>query len=148
MDSKSDEKRALVAAELPSPAAAALRQRSSAAQRARTVCTTLLLLAAAAYMAPLSWHIWTRIADGLSPSSSGPLCEQYCALAPPSDKSLDANRDVIFSDSYREKSAGILSGIVRIHSESWDDLGAVGEDPRWDRFFDVRAQLPARLHSS
>lgn len=42
--------------------------------------------------------------------------------------------DFLQSDTFRNKSIERLSGAVQIPTESFDDMGKVGSDPRWDIF--------------
>ncbi|KAL8291771.1 hypothetical protein RQP46_002029 [Phenoliferia psychrophenolica] len=71
-------------------------------------------------------------------------CTQFDPLVPSADKLLDRNREIIFSEEYRIKSAAIHSGLVQVKSESFDDNGAVSgpdRDPRWDAFFNIESYL-------
>ena len=43
--------------------------------------------------------------------------------------------DYFQSDAFRNQSIKRLSGAVQIPTQSFDDLGPVGEDPRWDIFY-------------
>ncbi|KAM0754235.1 carboxypeptidase S [Meredithblackwellia eburnea MCA 4105] len=67
-------------------------------------------------------------------------CQQFPPLIPPRNHPLDSSREYIFGD-YLNTSVGILQGLVRIKAESYDDNGPVGQDPRWDAFFQIAAYL-------
>ncbi|GAA5842474.1 hypothetical protein JCM11251_007323 [Rhodosporidiobolus azoricus] len=61
------------------------------------------------------------------------------ATAPPKHGQLDQHRERIFGEYYRNKSAELLGGFVRVRSESFDN--EKDDDPRWDVFYDVAAYL-------
>ncbi|GAO45852.1 hypothetical protein G7K_0100-t1 [Saitoella complicata NRRL Y-17804] len=69
-------------------------------------------------------------------SAAVKLCPQVSALAPNhTSKALEHNLKLLASSEYRNKSAHYLSGAVQIPTQSFDDLGPVGEDDRWDVFY-------------
>ncbi|KAF2635404.1 carboxypeptidase S [Massarina eburnea CBS 473.64] len=71
-----------------------------------------------------------------NPTITSPKCPQVDPLYPTSrTKELDDVDDYLRSDSFRNKSIQNLAGAVRIPTQSFDDLGAVGTDPRWEIFF-------------
>lgn len=39
------------------------------------------------------------------------------------------------SDAFRDVAIARLSGAVNIPTQSFDDMGSIGEDPRWDIFY-------------
>ena len=45
------------------------------------------------------------------------------------------------TEKFRNASIARLAGAVQIPSMSYDDLGDIGKDPRWDIFYDVAAYL-------
>ncbi|GAA6002515.1 hypothetical protein JCM10207_001158 [Rhodosporidiobolus poonsookiae] len=98
----------------------------------------LLLLAAIALLAtqPTLLPEWPFDAPSANLKS---LCPQADARAPSSDAQLDSHRQAIFSVKYRNESAGILGGFVRVKSESFDDEGE--GDTRWDVFYRVTNYL-------
>ena len=49
--------------------------------------------------------------------------------------------DTIGSNEFFEKSLKRMQGAVRILTESFDDMGPAGEDPRWDVFREFHAYL-------
>lgn len=78
------------------------------------------------------------------PVLNRPACPQY----PPSKSSSDARqkleqeiRDELSSDLFFDKSMKKLQGAINVATESFDDMGPVGEDPRWDIFADLHANL-------
>jgi Gly-Xaa carboxypeptidase len=62
------------------------------------------------------------------------VCEQRPLDRPPDDDISKALLRLIDSDDYRRGSAERLSGAIQVPTESFDDMGPVGEDPRWDVF--------------
>jgi Gly-Xaa carboxypeptidase len=53
----------------------------------------------------------------------------------------EGSGDTIGSDEFFDKSLKRMQGAVRIPTESFDDMGPVGEDPRWDVFKEFHAYL-------
>lgn len=47
----------------------------------------------------------------------------------------------IASDAFRNETVTRMAGAIQIPSVSYDDLGPVGEDPRWDTMYDVAEYL-------
>jgi Gly-Xaa carboxypeptidase len=70
-----------------------------------------------------------------NPKVSAPRCPQVEPLVLKSTKELDDMEDYLQSKTFRDKSIERLSGAVQIPTQSYDDLGPVGEDPRWDIFY-------------
>lgn len=71
-------------------------------------------------------------------------CPQYPALRSLSDERKELELkvgDEISSDDFFDKSLKRMQGAVQIPTESFDDMGKVGEDPRWDIFADLHAFL-------
>lgn len=76
--------------------------------------------------------------------SNLPACPQYPALKALSsdrEKLEDEVRDAINSDKFFEKSLKNMQGAVQIPTESFDDMGQVGNDTRWDIFKDFHKYL-------
>jgi Gly-Xaa carboxypeptidase len=108
----------------------------------RSVVKILLLLGA-------TWYLFTSyiIVRAAEPSTShhpasSPKCPQVEPLFPAkTTESLDAMGEFLQSDTFRNKSIARLSGAVQIPTESFDDMGDVGKDPRWDIFGPFAAYL-------
>jgi len=62
-------------------------------------------------------------------------CVQPDALFPKDTPELSKAFDFISSDAFRNASIERLSGAVKIKTETFDDLGAIGEDKRWEVFY-------------
>lgn len=68
-------------------------------------------------------------------------CVQPDPIFPTKDDKLDKLQDILSSEKFRNASVGRLSGAVQVRSESFDDLGPIGKDPRWDVFYDLHNYL-------
>jgi len=78
------------------------------------------------------------------PGFGKPACPQYPARKPLTSERENLEREVreeINSDGFFNKSLGKMQGAVRIKTESFDDMGKVGEDGRWDIFGDFQKYL-------
>jgi Gly-Xaa carboxypeptidase len=82
---------------------------------------------------------WTPWMAGVVPMTE--RCPQVEPIFPSTSKELDDMYDYLASDQLKSKSITRLSGAVQIPTMSFDDLGAVGEDPRWNTFYDFAAYL-------
>ena len=82
----------------------------------------------------------TRQNDSDSPSTLPPSdqepCVQYPSLRVSDDRRKLQNKlkDELSSDKFFEESIKRMQGAVQIPTESFDDLGEVGEDKRWEVF--------------
>jgi Gly-Xaa carboxypeptidase len=59
--------------------------------------------------------------------------------------------EYIRSDEFRDETVQRMAGAIRIRTQSYDDLGPVGEDPRWDTMYDFADYLKKtfpRVHSA
>lgn len=71
-------------------------------------------------------------------------CLQADPLFPGRDSpALAAMDDFLASPQFLNASVPRLAGAVQIPTQSYDDMGAVGEDPRWDVMYDLAAYLEA-----
>ncbi|KAH7324729.1 carboxypeptidase S [Stachybotrys elegans] len=71
-------------------------------------------------------------------------CPQVEPIQPKHQTQALSDMESYFSTvKFRNESVARLSGAVKIPSESYDDLGPVGEDKRWDTMYDVAAYLKA-----
>ena len=75
-------------------------------------------------------------------SQSKDQCPQVKPLRPTHNSSALADMEAyLHSQEFRNASIARLAGAVQIPSMSYDDLGAVGKDKRWDVFYDIAAYL-------
>ncbi|KAI9064103.1 carboxypeptidase S [Trametes sanguinea] len=78
----------------------------------------------------------------LPPSEHSDVCPQPKALRPSKHAALEEALERVYADeAYRLNAYKALGGAVQIPTESYDDLGPVGEDSRWDIFADLHAYL-------
>ena len=72
-----------------------------------------------------------------------PACPQYPALVSTSDNKKLAKEvlDEISGEAFFDDSLKRMQGAVQIPTESFDDMGNVLEDDRWDIFDDLHAYL-------
>jgi Gly-Xaa carboxypeptidase len=85
-----------------------------------------------------------RAEDDRFPISGGPACPQYPASKSSSDARQKLEKEIkdeLSSDAFFDKSLKKMQGAINIPTESFDDMGKVGEDPRWDIFADFHAYL-------
>lgn len=71
----------------------------------------------------------------------GGICEQSHMKQLPDDDISRALGTALRSEDYLRDSVQRLSGAVQIPTESFDDMGPVGEDPRWEAFQEFRNYL-------
>ncbi|KAH6857018.1 hypothetical protein B0I37DRAFT_369009 [Chaetomium sp. MPI-CAGE-AT-0009] len=62
-------------------------------------------------------------------------CAQPEPLLPSENKDLEKVYDHISSSAFRNATIKRLSAAVQVKTESFDDLGVIGEDARWDVFY-------------
>jgi Gly-Xaa carboxypeptidase len=75
-------------------------------------------------------------------SLDGDICHQVEQLMPQHEtKELQRMDDFLRSDAFRNESIKRLSDAVKIPTMSFDDLGPIGDDPRWDIFYDFERYL-------
>ncbi|KAK4677914.1 hypothetical protein QC764_302940 [Podospora pseudoanserina] len=68
-------------------------------------------------------------------------CTQPEPHFPAKNEDLDKLVDIIEGDAFRNASVDRLSRAVQIKTESFDDMGEVGRDPRWEVFFKFHGYL-------
>lgn len=127
-----------------------VQSRPKPAPRSRKAALCLLPLAAVAYFCG------PALVNSVAPASvseqnvhkawaSKDFCSQPDPLFPSDRDStlLEKAYDYISSSAFRNATIKRLSGAVKVKSESFDDLGPIGEDKRWDVFYDFHAYLEA-----
>ncbi|OBT81858.1 hypothetical protein VE02_09795 [Pseudogymnoascus sp. 03VT05] len=84
-----------------------------------------------------------------APGNKLGICQQYPKLSP---KDINVERFIqgkVESLEYHKEIISKLTGILQIPSESFDDLRPIGEDERWDIFYQIedyiKAKYPALL---
>jgi Gly-Xaa carboxypeptidase len=82
--------------------------------------------------------------DALFSESNALACPQYAAFKSTTDERRKLEEEMqgeFDSDGFFDKSLKRLQGAVQIPTEVFDDMGEVGEDPRWYIFGDFHAYL-------
>lgn len=107
---------------------------------------TLVLLSLAFCFAwlPRTLDVADRLADIRHGShvSKHEHCKQLPALWPTDkDDELKQAYDFLFSSAFENASIARLSRAVQVQTESFDDLGEIGEDKRWDVFYNFHNYL-------
>jgi len=72
--------------------------------------------------------------DNAPVPDSSEICKQMSAKELPDDDISKALERLLESEDFRREATERLSGAVQIPTESYDDMGPVGEDDRWDVF--------------
>lgn len=72
------------------------------------------------------------------------VCEQLPKLEPKNKEVEQFIRDTVESPQYHKEIISKLSGIIQIPSESYDELGLIGEDERWDVFYQIEDYIKAK----
>jgi Gly-Xaa carboxypeptidase len=106
-----------------------------------TPWSRLLTLLSFASLAALwgTFHIYTGpftgTLGGKGTHASDALCPQVDQLMPVKHADLyEQLGSLIGTESYKQRAIDWLAGAVRIPTESYDEMGEIGEDPRWDAF--------------
>ena len=83
--------------------------------------------------------------------SSNSHCRQVAPLHPPEDKVLDHVFEHINTETFRNASIARHSGAVQIPTESFDDMGPIGQDERWEIMYSFENYLQQtfpKLHAT
>lgn len=78
-----------------------------------------------------------------SPGNPG-ICHQTPKLSPQNKQVEQFVHDRVESPQYHKEIISKLSGIILIPSESYDELGPIGQDKRWDVFYQIEDYLKAK----
>lgn len=129
--------------ERPSPAQASSKSPQSKLRRLATVAAYFLLALGLSTLIRAIGNASSLLISYYSQSEEAapPTCLQSAALVPKPHPALDAHHNLIFSPQFLEQSSKLLSEAVQLPSESFDDQGPVGQDPRWDRMFALTSLL-------
>ena len=82
--------------------------------------------------------------DKYTPGSQSGVCQQVPKLSPKNEQVEQFIRDKVESPNYQKEIIDTLSGIIRIPSESYDELGPIGQDERWDIFYEVERYIKSK----
>jgi hypothetical protein len=98
-----------------------------------TNLTRIIVFVIALSITIFSYFPRPSVADESKPS----LCPQHAPLVPPTNSKLDATKEYLKSTAWRNSTIQHHGGAVRVKTETFGDLGKIGEDERWDVFYDV-----------
>ncbi|CRG91227.1 hypothetical protein PISL3812_08275 [Talaromyces islandicus] len=79
--------------------------------------------------------------EAYTPGTESEICQQVPKLSPTNKQVEHYIRETVDSVEYQQQIIKKLSGIIQIPSESYDELGPIGEDDRWNIFFQVEGYL-------
>ncbi|QKX54539.1 uncharacterized protein TRUGW13939_01626 [Talaromyces rugulosus] len=79
--------------------------------------------------------------ESYGPGTESETCQQVPKLSPTNKRVETYIRETVQSAEYQREVIKKLSGIIQIPSESYDELGPIGEDDRWDIFFQIESYL-------
>jgi Gly-Xaa carboxypeptidase len=82
--------------------------------------------------------------DKYAPGNQSGVCLQQAKLSPKNTNIERFIRAKVESREYHKEIINKLSEIIRIPSESYDDLGPIGEDDRWDIFYQVEDYIKTK----
>lgn len=124
------------------PSVQPIGQPKAKGNRARHVLAGVLLLLLGCWaLAPSSLH---HPGPLIKKHHKEPQCPQVDPIVPElTSTRLQAMEDFVSSSAFRNDSITRLSNAVQIPSVSYDDLGPVGEDKRWEIFYAFEAYLAA-----
>jgi Gly-Xaa carboxypeptidase len=102
------------------------------------VYTVIIVTILLVHVIGVDYHDYIR----LSKLDAAPQCPQIEPLLPvKKTEALDRLEEYILSAKFGNETVSRMAGAIQIPSESYDDLGPVGEDKRWDTMYDVAAYL-------
>lgn len=119
----------------------ATEQQKPQNKKCKTALLALLLVLVPAGLFSLSSGSLTSVATTATATTSAfskggnkdRLCQQPSSLTPTSK--LYPGLDRLWkSDDFHDQAVSWLSGAVRVETESYDNMDAVGKDPRWKKF--------------
>lgn len=133
---------------LPLPNEAPYYAGAKPARRSRKAAWALVPLAVTAYLfGPSIFRSVAPVSVGgtdLDPWASKSYCAQPDAIFPSEgDDALKKQYEYISSADFWNATVKRISGAVQVKSESFDDLGEIGKDPRWDVFYNFHKYLEA-----
>jgi Gly-Xaa carboxypeptidase len=101
---------------------------------------------------PTHWFLERRpiplpqLENPWSQKPSKPQCQQAIPLFPVMKSKDLADMDAyIETEQFRNESVARLGGAVKIPTQSYDDMGPIGEDSRWDIFYQFSDYLKSQF---
>ncbi|KAL7625247.1 hypothetical protein AAE478_004462 [Parahypoxylon ruwenzoriense] len=121
---------------LPQPHSASARARS------RSIWTLVVQVIAICVLVKISFDTFLSHRARRDKPKDLATCPQVEPLFP-GQQSPELSRmdDLIASPIFLNETVARMSGAIRIPTQSYDDLGPIGEDKRWDVMFDFAAYL-------
>ncbi|EIM87284.1 carboxypeptidase S [Stereum hirsutum FP-91666 SS1] len=101
-----------------------------------------LALVQTANQAGLSDTLLATIGSFRTEASRAELCPQEGALYPHKEYALfQTLTDSYGTEEFKARAIDWIAGAIQVETESYDAMGEVGEDPRWDKFADFHDYL-------
>ena len=101
-----------------------------------------------AFDSPLKSFVLEQLSPLRSPGSASydlsGVCPQAPKLSPKNEEVERFIREKVESPDYQAEIISKLAGIIQIPSESYDELGPIGQDDRWDVFFEMEKYIKAK----
>lgn len=79
-----------------------------------------------------------------APGSHAGVCQQPSKLSPKNTEVEKFIHDKVESEDYHEEIIDKLTGIIQIPSESYDELGPIGIDARWNIFYKMEDYIKSK----
>lgn len=121
---------------LPQPQATASRSRTRSLWAQLAQVTVICVLLKISFDA-----VSSRFGGHDQPVAAFATCPQVEPLYPSQNPSLSKMDDYITSSKFINETVARMAGAIQIPSQSYDDMGPIGEDSRWDVMFDFAAYL-------
>jgi Gly-Xaa carboxypeptidase len=117
------------------------RYEVSKVRRRRILFCVLPLIAAVILWIYLDFSLYQHHRTSLSLPLEAQCPQVYPLLPTTKTPALSQMENYLDSSKFRNESIARMAGAIQIPSESYDDLGPVGEDKRWDTMYDLAAYL-------
>ncbi|KAJ3478805.1 hypothetical protein NLG97_g8479 [Lecanicillium saksenae] len=107
--------------------------------RLQNICYAILFATLAIYHKQIIGFLTLSRTSSLETYNHGSLdvCLQPDPLIPSNKRTEQYVKDKVESAAYQREIINKLSGIIQIPSESYDELGPIGQDERWNIFFQI-----------
>lgn len=87
---------------------------------------------------PHSRQMYSRVGGHVAPLTGDSLCPTQPKLVPEGYTNLDF---ILRDKEYAKEELKRFQGAIQIPTQSYDDMGPVDEDPRWDVFYNLSSYL-------
>ena len=120
--------------------------------RWRLIGALTLHAIAIAVLLKTALELYQHFTTGEGPSASLAKCVQVDPLVPSrQNAALSEMEEYLRTDKFRDETVERLAGAIQIPTETFDDLGPIGEDFRWDTMSELADYLKSTfplVHSS